>query len=183
MQRTSVKGSARAQIGQIGAGCAMAAGLFLRDLYLNHHLDGFDYALMALFVAALCVGAVNLFVPPALELDDGGMTWRSWRSKTTYRWEDLDRFLLGRRMPGGRQTIAFDFLPDSARAGEARSGLNRALSGYDRSMVNVWDMPSEDLVELLNSRLAEFRAEKPAGEAEVAFDPLAALHRRGSDSR
>jgi len=91
------------------------------------------------------------------------MSWRSWRYSATYSWLDIDKFLVGRSVRGGRPKVAFDFVPGKIPSQVGATTLNRSLSGYDRSMTNVWNISTVELVDLLNDYLNRSRQGQPAG--------------------
>jgi hypothetical protein len=96
-------------------------------------------------------------MPPTLILDEQGFTWKSWRYSAKFEWSDIQQFMLGPTVDGGQPKIAFDFMPGHIPSKVRATKANRTISGFDRSMANVWDVPTVDLVDLLNDYLGKSR--------------------------
>jgi hypothetical protein len=152
------KGTVTGQLGPVGI-FVMLGGMVIWRLGLDDHLhlNAAGYLLTAFVVFCLVFAAPNVIAPPTLRIDDRGMTWKSWRRSATYLWSDIDKFLVGRAVRGGKPKIAFDFLPGKTPSQVNATALNRSVNGYDRSMANVWKMSTVELVDLLNSYLEHSR--------------------------
>ncbi len=158
MDPVRFRGSATAQLGPIAVVLLLAVSLIWRSGMRDHHqFDGFGYFGVAFIVIVVGIAVPNIASPPTLSLDESGFTWKSWRKTATFYWSDIDRFLLGKTIGGGREKIAFNFRAEVVHTQRGGTQLNRTVNGYDRSMANVWNISSVELVDMLNDRLNRWR--------------------------
>lgn len=154
-----LKGMRRSQLGPLVLFLLLVVRLVSRTGFgANHHLDMEGYVEIILGAIVAVVACANLIRPPALILDERGFTWRSWRASGSFAWTAIDSFFLGPSILGGKSKIAFNFLPDRITSQVATTELNRSMNGFDRSMANVWNIPSEELVDLLNGYVTRAKA-------------------------
>jgi hypothetical protein len=136
----------------------LAARLLSRSGFgADQHLDGEGYVELFLAAVVLVFACLNLFKPTILTLDERGFTWRSWRYSATYPWTAIDTFFVGPSVLGGKPKIAFNFLPGKVPSQATATEFNRSVNGFDRSMTNVWKIPSDELVDLLNGYVRSSR--------------------------
>jgi hypothetical protein len=169
MEPRIFNGTATSQLGPLAVIVMLAAPFIWRFGLDGHlHLNFTGYVLAALIVIVLAFVAPNVIAPATLSIDDRGMTWKSWRYSATFPWSEIDRFWVGPIMGGGKRRVAFDFLPGKVPSQIEATSLNRALNGYDRSMNNVWNISTLELVELLNSYVERSRQAQVPPEPEGA---------------
>ncbi len=124
----------------------------------DHQVSTEGYVELVLTASVLVIACANLIKPPRLILDEHGFTWRSWRSSGTYPWASIDSFFIGPAILGWKPKIAFNFLPDRIPSQVGATELNRSMNGFDRSMNNVWNISTDDLVNLLNQHVSRAKS-------------------------
>jgi hypothetical protein len=153
-----LKGSAVSQFWPVLLFILLAARLVWRTGFgAGQHLDSEGYVELFFAAAVMAFACINLLMPATLSLDDRGLTWRSWRYSATYPWSAIDTFFLGPSVLGGKPKIAFNFVPGKTPSQVPATELNRSVNGFDRSMANVWKIPSDELVDLLNGYIRRSR--------------------------
>ena len=158
LSATVLNGTRRSQLGPLAIFLLLIARLVSRTGFgADYQLRAEGYVEIVLAVLVLAFACANLLSPPKLVLDDRGFTWSSWRASGSFSWVSIDKFFLGPAMPGGKPKIAFDFLPNRVMSQVAATELNRSMNGFDRSITNVWNIPSEELVDLLNGYVSKAR--------------------------
>jgi hypothetical protein len=162
LSATVLKGTRRSQLGPLVIFLLLVARLVSRTGFgADNQLGAEGYVEITLAALVLAIACANLIRPPSLILDERGFAWRSWRASGSFPWPSIDSFFLGPAVLGGKAKIAFNFLPNRITSQIAATELNRSMNGFDRSMANVWNIPSQELVDLLNGYVS--RARKVTG--------------------
>lgn len=158
MAARTLKGSVRSQLWPVLLFALLTARLLSRTGFgTGRHFDAEGWLELLLAAVVLVFASLNLFKPATLILDERGFTWRSWRYSATYPWTDIDTFYVGPSALAGKPKIAFNSLPGKIASQTAATEFNRSANGFDRSMTNVWSLPSDELVDLLNGYLCRAR--------------------------
>ena len=94
-----------------------------------------------------------------LELKEEGFEFCNFFGKTSLNWDDIDEFFIVSLKQTGvsvHDMIGFNFVASYDRSGIGR-GVAKALSQCEGALPDTYGLKPEELVDLLNSKLREFR--------------------------
>lgn len=126
------------------------------------------YSSLAALLAAL--GILMIARPTTLTLDNSGFTWQGLWGGLRVKWVDVAQLGiaaprgLARAAPGrpGSDGIGFSYIKGREPHRQRWAGrMNESAFGYQRRIPNLWDMPSEELLRLMQ----DYRAAATGSEA------------------
>lgn len=107
-----------------------------------------SFGILGLIVSILAPSITSLLITPA------GFTEKSLLRSTFYKWSDIKKFNTGR--PGGLSMVTFEF-SDSYKQNENARAFSKGFSGYETGLHDTYGMKAEDLTNLLNQRLQQYK--------------------------
>jgi hypothetical protein len=120
-------------------------------------ITSLGYFLAAILAFVLLVAALSIAIPTKLTISGEGFIWKPPLGMLSVPWTDVEAIdvLGGLSHTGSR--IGFRFRPGAVAAQRRGAALNRSTTGYDRSIPNVWNMPTVELVRVLNEYMRATR--------------------------
>jgi len=140
----------------------VAIGVLILRGPLSSSDRSWAWASSAFFGLGIVISIAQL-VPGSsfLRLTPTGITIRTmWRS-TFYRWSDIERFGVTRRVPGGHQhMVGMDFAAEYPAGDKARGlmSVNRQVLGFDGALPDNYGWDHAELAEHLNRLRAQYVA-------------------------
>jgi hypothetical protein len=142
----------------------MVSGLFVvGGLFVGPRIGWMGYLCAGLFGLGMVTAVIQLLPGSAyLRVAADGLSFASLYRVTTIRWSDIDQFFVVSIRNMGitvRKMVGFNYVEsyDRSRFGRA---LSSALADCEGGLPDLYGKKAEELVELLNRCLEEFREER-----------------------